>query len=132
MRVSFIFWQQKAQFATTETLFSKFSLLSNIFYKESRYILSRQHLWNIGISSCGNYLKEKGSYFVEALPPYLIRSVTWGQIGPVNRITVFKVKCFKVDFLRRLLLLMWPWQIWGGGKMDFRLMCSNEVRDSPE
>jgi hypothetical protein len=106
----FYFWQQKAQFATTETSLSKFSLLSNLFYKESRYILSRRHLWNIGITSCGNYLQEKVLCFAGGLAPYLIRPVTWGQIGPVNRLTVFKVKCFKVDFLPRL---MWPWQIWG-------------------
>lgn len=109
----FYFWQQKAQFASTGNLFSKFNWLSNLFYKESRYILSRQHLWNIGIISCGDYLEEKVSGFAEGLAPYLIRPVTWGQIGPVNRITVFKVKCFEVDFFLWLLLLMWPWLIWG-------------------
>lgn len=118
----FYFWQQKAQLASTENLFSKFNLLSNLFYKESRYILSRQHRWNIGIISCGDYLEEKVSGFAEGLAPYLIRPVTRGQIGPVNRITVFKVKCFEVDFFLWLLLLMWPWLIWE--KMNSKLMCS--------
>lgn len=95
-----------------EFIFKVQFALKSFFYKESRYIPRRQHLWNIGIISCGDCFEEKVLVFAEGLAPYLIRPVTWGQIGPVKRITVFKVKCFKVDFLLWLLLLMWPWLIW--------------------